>query len=122
VLDVLCNPRNERAEYKEDIVRSPASEAIASVNIFMITVCHNLLQLPHRCHGNVTVGPAMSDLCMIRGMVLPCTHQKAQRDAPRDFIPSMQVPAMSSCSIIELGANSPADWSLISLKVSVLGL
>jgi len=32
------------------------------------------------------------------------------------------IPATSSLSIIELGENSPADWSLIKQKVVVPGL
>jgi hypothetical protein len=35
---------------------------------------------------------------------------------------SMQAPAMCSLSIIKLGENSPADWSLINQKESVPGL
>ena len=36
-------------------------------------------------------------------------------------MPSMHIPIMSLWLIIELGENSPSDWSLISQRVSVPG-
>src|ERR1700676_93811 len=79
-------------------------------------ICHSLASQRLRYVASI------SDFHIINLTSSPSALRKARREAPRDLMPSMHVPATSSLWIIELGENSPADWSLIKRKVVVPGL